>query len=325
MAIQFRRVDGREFAIEAAAILSSAWQLPGLHYSPEYLQWQLSFPGEWPVPAIAAFSGSTPVGFAAGTHRRMRYQTTSLDAVVVSFVAVHPGHRNQGIAAGLYRNLLALLMEVRANVLTFAQSNSAGQRMIQKAYPDAGFQLTPFGTYGIFGCMGQVSPVSTPWSQAAASESARDLSRVVDLLASGNGLLWSDPSEDQLRHYEVDPRDRRLLMYRDADGTLSGAAWAVRAEHATSRGIELVPTIECLWLDRSRTAVLRELAAVTANVWSNLSRPSIVHASNLCGFDAEALRREGFRQIAASFQGYAAAPSGTAIRMEAMGCNLEVV
>ena len=105
--MEYRLVEqAAGLAADASALLQLAWKPPALHYSPEYLAWQLSFPGPWPSPAAAAFDGSTLMGFAASTHRRIRAGHRSLDASLVSFVAVHPDHRNQGITGKLYATLL---------------------------------------------------------------------------------------------------------------------------------------------------------------------------------------------------------------------------
>ena len=72
MAVSFSLVNGAGFASEASRILEDAWEPPTLRYSPGYLGWQLTFPSEVELPAVAAAEGGEPVGFAAATARRLR-------------------------------------------------------------------------------------------------------------------------------------------------------------------------------------------------------------------------------------------------------------
>ena len=105
MAVSYSLVNGTEFATEASRILEEAWEPPTLRYTPGFLHWQLSFPSAVELPGVAAFEGTDPVGFAAATARRLRCGSAVFDMAIVSFVAVRPAWRGQGIASGLYRVL----------------------------------------------------------------------------------------------------------------------------------------------------------------------------------------------------------------------------
>jgi GNAT superfamily N-acetyltransferase len=323
--MEYRLVDGAGFASPASEILQRAWQPPALLYSVEYLQWQLSFPGPFPAPAVAAFDGSTPVGFAASAHRRVRCGAAAIDAVIVSFVGVHPDFRNRGIAAGLYANLLAAIAEHAIPVLTYAQTDSAGARAIERAYPRAGFSLHPLGAFPVYGFLVRPEADAQAWAPAAASEAEAVLRSQVDNLAAEARIL-GDPSALQLQHYLNDPRGRRLLLQRNGNGDATGAAWAVRAEHTGANGNHSVVTIDCAWLSTERVDALPGLAAAAARLWPGPGshQPIIVQASSLGGFDPQAARRVGFRQIAAPFQGYAAITSAPHPFLEASGSNLEI-
>jgi GNAT superfamily N-acetyltransferase len=332
MGIEYRPVEGAGFAAEASALLQAAWKPPALNYSTEYLRWLLSFPGPWPAPAVAAFDGSKPVGFAASTHRRVRLHPASLDVVVVSLVAVHPGWRNQGVAAGLYALLLEAIRAHGVPVITFGQSGSIGQRAIERAYSQAGFELYPFGNYSVYGCLAPPGAPTLGWTPCSPGTEAEALDSALKSCArensgSSGALVWSDPSDAQVRHYRTDPRERRLLVERDHTGAVTGAAWAVRVEHVGPAGIGAVSSIDCAWIRRDAVASLPGLAAATARLWpeTGAAHSQTVTAPSLLGFDPQAMRRLGIRQIATGFEGYAACPNLPNPFSGAAGTNLEVV
>ena len=321
MAIKFRLVDGAGFAVEASALLSAAWPEPALRYAPEYLAWQLSFPGPSAAPSVAAFCDSKPVGFAGTTNRRVRYRSSLIDASLVSFVAVHPDYRNQGIASGLYRTLLPAIAKP---VLTFAQIGTGGQRALEKAYQDAGFALEPLGTYPVYGCVAKPGASTEGWAAVDPADRSAVLCSVAAACATENGLIWSDPSSEQLEHYGRDPRQRTLL----ANSGVGGAAWAVEVEYGARGVVDRVTTIECVWMPRDRPGELPSLAAAAAQACpqADASRPRVVHAPSLFGFDAPVVRPFGFRQVATHFQGYTASVSSAGNPFAgAAGVNLEVV
>jgi len=302
VAIEFRLVEGPAFAAEASRLLSAAWPLPSLHYSPEYVGWQLAFPGPCPAPAIAAFSGSTAVGFAASTHRRLRVGFAYRDILIVSFVAVDPAYRNQGIAGGLYQNLLAAIQSAGLSVVTFARANSAGQRAIERAYPAAGFSLQSFGLYTPYGTMAGASDFTADWTVAEE----------MPLSTTTGSVARNAPTPEQCAHYRQDPRQRRLLVHR----TGTAWAWATRLEYVSAKGIEAVTTLESLWIDDP--LMLPGLAAAAAQLWH--SPTTMVHTPNLLGLDPVALRSLGFRQAASPWIGYCAD-----MDLPATGTNLEIV
>ena len=328
MPAQFRLIDGAGFAAEASALLSSAWPEPALRYPPEYLEWQFSFPGPFAAPAVAAFCDSRPVGFAATTNRRVRYRSALVDAALVSFVAVHPEYRNQGIASGLYRLLLSAIGKLGAPVLTFAQTGTGGVRAIERAYPEAGFSLEPLGSYPVYGCLTKPATSVEGWVAIDRPEQGDLLRRAVAACGAENGMIWSDPSHEQLKHYGRDPRRRTLLVNRREDGGIAGAAWIVEVEYAARGGVDRVTTIECVWLPRDRPGLLPSLAAAAARAWpqTDPSPPQVVHAPSLFGFEAQALRQSGFRHVSSQFQCYAATSSRASRPFTgAAGGNLEVV
>jgi GNAT superfamily N-acetyltransferase len=335
---EYRLVEGAAFRRPASELLRSVWRPPALFYSAEYLEWQLSFPGPFPAPAVAAFDGLTLAGFAASMHRRVRYGSAAMDALVVSFVSVHPDFRNRGIAAHLYAHLLGAIGERGVPAITYAQAASAGERAIERSYPRAGFVLHSFGAFPVYGFLVRSETDAQAWVPATAGEELAILRSLingvnggVDGGIAGEGRICSDPSEAQIAHYLRDPRGRHLLVERNGDGDAIGAAWVVQVEHTGANGTHSVITIDCVWLSRGQARVLPGLAAAAARLWSEpSSQPGwhermTVQASSLGGFDPQAARQVGFRQIATPFQGYVAVSSARHPLCEARGSNLEIV
>src|SRR5690349_12804883 len=79
MALSFALVDGAGLSAEASRLLEEAWNPPAVHYTPNYLRWQLSFPSASGLPCAAAFDGSELAGFAGATARRLRHGSRDID------------------------------------------------------------------------------------------------------------------------------------------------------------------------------------------------------------------------------------------------------
>lgn len=320
MAIEFHLVPGPEFAPQASAILTAAWTAPALHYTPEYLRWQMSFPGPMPAPAAAAFVDSTPAGFAASTHRRMRHGSELLDILVVSFVAVHPDYRNRGIAAGLYQTLLAAIAATRLPVITFANAGSAGQKAIERAYPEAGFELRSLGSYPGFACAPRSHETQWTCEESTPDFDGSSVARVVEAASADRRLLWSAPTAAQWRHYLRDPRPRNFLSLNSGGET--AAAWIVQTAYKTPHGMDSVATIDSVWLNRARPDLLTGLADAVARV---SPATTVVSAPSLGGFDPKLLRQVGFRQVGAGFHGYSASVAGSVPLPDAEAVSCEIV
>jgi len=324
VAIEFQLVSGPEFAPSAGAILTAAWPAPALHYTSEYLRWQMSFPGPVAAPAVAAFVDSTPAAYAGSTHRRLRHGPENIDVLLVSFVAVHPDFRNRGIAAGLYRTLLAAIAATRLPVITFAPAGSAGQKAIERAYPEAGFELRSLGSYPGFACApraAQEAHQKNQWICHESTSAPGESLVAVDACAADRNLFWSAPTDAQWRHYLQDPRPRRFLSISPDDGG-PAAAWLVQTEYTIAQGVNSVAAIDCVWLDRSRPDLLPGLATAVARI---SPAAAVVNAPSLAGFDSKLLRHAGFRQVGPGFQGYCATAPGAAPLPRAAAINCEIV
>ena len=319
--VDVRFVEALSFAGDAATVLADAWShSSALHYNEEYLRWQLSFPGPFPAPAVAAFCENRPVGFAAATHRRVRYQSRVFDALVVSFVAVQSDFRGRGVAHRLYDVLLGRLREFKLPVITFAINGSGGERAISRAYPEAGFILRSIGEYPVYGFVVRPDAAEPKWAVVAGDNlppgSAPSVSGCYDR------LIWSDPDSALLRHYLSDPRGRVYL----APGPKGPVASVVHADFVGAGGVEYVTTIDSVWSTGTDVALLTGLAASASQLWPGKhGNLKVVHFTNLAAFERSSLRSAGFRQISTRFKGYLAVVDSADPLLEATGVNLEIV
>lgn len=325
MAISIEPVQATHFAGQASQILHEAWLPPALSYSPEYLRWQLCFPTTLPLPAFAAFDGNEPVGFAGVTARRLRAGPVQRNAGIVSFVAVRPQWWRQGIAAGLYAKLLGVLQQLALPVVTFAVDDSQGQRALLCAYPEAGFRVRPLGSYPICSYMLRVETPGSSW-QAEESRNFALLARIVNECASDEGLIWNDPSDAQICHYQQDPRPRRLIVLRHRETGQTGAAWVTQCQFRATHQAETVTQVEGIFLPRKHGDALTTLFRHAATIWPAPNQaPVVVTSPSLYGFDPACLLRAGIRRTGALIRGYLCTPDGNVAFERAHGTNLEVV
>ncbi len=295
MNIEVRSVTGADFAGDGSQVLMAAWAPPSLRYSPQYVEWQLTFPGPCEAPAVAAFEGRQTVGFAASTHRRVFSGGHPLDLLVVTFVAVDPRVRGQGIAHRLYAALLSEIRRTGLPVITYGRSNSSGQRAIEQAYPLAGFSLSIFGEYAPYATIPRTA-TSEGWSK----------STLLPPIPQDGDFEYSAPTPEQFAHYFRDPRGRHLWAHEGG-----GWAWATEVEFVSPKGVETVTSLESI--TGVPIEALPGLAAAAG-------QGKLVHAPNLLGYTSQELRPLGFRQTTAAWIGYCAGRSTSA-----RGINLEII
>lgn len=302
MPIDFRLVNGVDFAQQASGILQDAWPAPALRYTPAYLRWQMSFPSIAGMPAVAAFAGAEPVGFAAASARRLRQGNRELEAAIVSFVGVRPEWQRQGIAAGLYRTLLDALARAGTPVVTFASTATAGERALLRAYTEAGFRIDAMGTYSNYGYMGKASGVQSDW-RCYCSNDARILESLAAQLESDGAVLWSWPKGAQLEHYFADPRPRKLIVMEHGSSGVRGAGFAVQSEFRTAQGVTVITTVESVWLSGAATAGVQSLLQAAAQAWDTRGA-RLLTCPNLSGVEDAALAAMRARKTGGRFSGY---------------------
>ena len=325
MALTFSVVDGAEHAATASGILNDAWQPPAMHYTPEYMRWQMSFPGPWPAPAVLASDGNTAVGFAGATPRRVRFGGTQYDAVIVSFVCVLPEYQGQGVAGGLYRCLLNHIAGLNCLVVTYTTPDSAGDRVLRRAYAGAGFAMHPIGEYALYARMA-TPPAAGPWSVSAATD-ARVLSACVERCAREDAaLIQSDPTDAQIEHYQQDPRPRHLLVAVNESTGVQAAGWGIRFQMRGPNGLDPVLAMDSLIVPRGEAGALSPLLDTAADLLrTTATGPVVVAAPSVAGFSAVDLRSAGMRQTASKFVGFVCAPELPESIRQAQGTTLEVI
>jgi GNAT superfamily N-acetyltransferase len=325
MSIRFELVDGRCFAESGSRLLRASWARPVVDYSASYLNWQLTFPSEVDMPAVAALDATELVGFAATSTRRIRFRAALFSVLIVSFVGVHPLYRNRGVGGGLYDVLLRSIRNQGATVMTFGIPDSAGERTLLRAYSAAGFEVHELDTHFNYGAVASRLAPNPEWVAEIADESTQILAELASECADRSPAIWSDPDEKQLLHYEKDPRRRTLITVKCSSGAIRGAAYLVEAPIQTPTGLTSVPTLDAVWLPAMEVGALVALfhrAAVHANA---ALRGINISAPNLSGFSRELLRSAAIRQTGTAFRSYLCTTQNRADYPNAAGTNLEIV
>src|SRR5688572_22337560 len=146
MTIRIERVHGPDAATQASMILREAWQPPTVHYTAEYLRWQLSFPSPFPVPAFMAFDRTEPVGFAGMTARRFRCGTEVWDSGIVSFAAVRPQWRNSILGILVYKELFSTLRDSQLPFIGFGVEGSHARQIFTLVLNRVRLHVSSLGT-----------------------------------------------------------------------------------------------------------------------------------------------------------------------------------
>ena len=327
MTLRLEQVDGPSFALEASSILQEAWaHQPSIEYSPDYVAWQLSFPGSIAPVAVAAFDGTEPVGFAAATVRRLRLGSNETDGFVTSFWSMRPGRGGPAGPILLLENLLRQLRCFDVPVLTFGLHNGRGERLFPRSYVRAGFVETSLGNLPTYAFLVRSQPTASDWNVTKADSSAALTDLVSECASRDPGLVYISPDSAQLGHYAKDPRSRHLLVATDSRTGSRAAAWAIRAGFRTAEGVSHAPSLENVILDRSRSDALPALLTAASEVGTTgAAQPVVVNAPSLSGFDAKALRSLGIRQTSNGFHGHLYLPPSHTEWQSATGTASEII
>lgn len=319
--MQIEHVDPIAAAEEASLVLREAWPPPALHYTADYLRWQLGFPG--PAPrAVLALEGGEPAGFIGAAPRRFRFGGAESAGHVLSFVSVRPKFQGQGLASRLYSELLAGLRASGLPIVVFVDARSApAQRVLFKAVEAAELKLKRLATCQNHGFVPRASVAPT-------RAVARPAGTVDDVLAAiaacGDGrVLWSAPDAAQLEHSLRDPRSRRLLLIEEA-GRSVGAAAVFLSEIATARGIDRVATLDALFLPEPTADRLAAVLRAASEAFAGQATAPVVSAPNLAIVPQDQLRPAGARATGATFDAFVVHP-GDGPWLDAEVTNLEVV
>lgn len=305
--MRIERVDPLRFHDQASRVLRESWQAPCVRYTPELLRWHFGFPGAEPALAVAAFAGSEPIGFAAVVPRRLRQGQTVVDVGLLSFVAVRPGWRGQGVASALYRELLAAVPQShRRPIIAFAEPASAGQRRLESAFEQAGYQGQSLGC-----CRAHATSTRTTDEASRTAwrcDEPRDAGELQSVLRLCNdpAVLWSDPTIQQIEYDQdrYDLRRRAWVIVRDPGGEAAGAALLACNEFVTPQGDAVLATIEGLFPSQPSVELLRALIHDSGNRWAAHVTAPVLTAANLQGIDPALLRRAGLRGIPSCFDAH---------------------
>jgi GNAT superfamily N-acetyltransferase len=310
-------IDPVEIVGEAASVLQEAWSAPSLFYSADYLAWQFSFPSPLPrLGAVARESGAV-VGFAGMTSRRVSVAGWTGHAAVVSFVAVRPSWRGQGIAGQLYASLLPRIRDLETPVVTFAEPEGIGERALLNAYDRASFSHHRIGPCQPYGC---VARRDDPRG-VARIVSAAELAPVVATADAGVRLA---PNDAELRHFEADPRRRRAIV-AEAPGSLAGAL-AVAAPMLTVRGLEAVLTVDVTFASPDRPELLRAIADRAATEFASEVSPMAIFPNAIVAND-ETARAAGLRKLPIRYVAHLCVPESLQSLVDARpnSTNVDVV
>jgi len=323
MAIRIESVHGPDAAAEASMILREAWQPPTVHYTEEYLRWQLSFPSPFPIPAFMAFDGTEPVGFAGMTARRFRCGSDVWDSGIVSFAAVRPQWRNSVLGIVVYKELFSRLRDAGLPFIGFGVQGSHAREIFTLVLNRVRLQVLSLGTllthyYAVTGSDGPDSE----WEATIVDRDGR--AELSSALRTDSTVISCDPTDDQWTHYWRDPRGRALVSLRHRSTGERGIAWVVQGEYLSTEGVRIVPTVESVYLPSYDVRALPSLFRATAR-WAGSSDRTFVNAANLSGFQPESLRAAGIRNFGRGFLGICCAATIPAFLEKAQSTTVEIV
>ncbi|WP_437965560.1 GNAT family N-acetyltransferase [Sorangium sp. So ce260] len=318
--MQLEHVDPIAAAEEASLVLREAWPPPALHYTADYLRWQLGFPGPAPK-AVLAREGGEPAGFIGVAPRRFRFRGAVSAGYVLSFVSVRPKFQGQGLASRLYSELLAGLRGSGLPIVVFVEARSApAQRVLFKAVEAAELSMKRLATCQNHGFVPRASAAPT---QAVARPAGVDDVLAAIAACGDERVLWSAPDAAQLEHSLRDPRSRRLLLVEEA-GRAVGAAAVFLSEIATARGFDRVATLDALFLPEPTADRLAAVLRATSEAFAGQATAPVVSAPNLAIVPPDQRRPAGARATDATFDAFVVHPDDGPWR-DAEATNLEVV
>ena len=317
--VQFRVHRGLEPGIveAAGALMRATWPPPSLDYSPELLQWQLTFPGDVQPLAVTGWIGERCVAFAGATPRSVCTDGWEGRVLLKSFMTVAADLKGQGIG----RRLRTLIVrEAGASgdpILRFGEASQASGRALVEDYTNAGMHVRMLGA-----C-------------SAAATVAKGGAPAPPLSASEFALLWSQhprvgvinplPQEGESAHYARDPRQRVVLGVRDADDRLVAGAMVVRAAIAGRRGVE--PSVQFEQLAVTSEAEGSDVARLASDAahWGYAAGSGVVTIPNIGDTPWPLLAAAGFRKLAPRYSVWGASRDPSHPILEATATNIEIV
>jgi GNAT superfamily N-acetyltransferase len=318
-------IDPQAEVHAASSILSEAWDPPALAYTTEYLAWQFAFPADLAAVGVIARDAGHAIGFAAAIPRRVRFRETTISAYVVSFVAVRPMWRGRGIARELYAVLLGKLRKASTIVVTFVNSGTPAQSILESAYGTAGFVMRRLSACIGYGYIGERVPDVSTISRPVPSQGQvppQDWLEIADACCEDQ-TLWGAPTIEQLAYYLRDPRPRYLVLHQGHEEDVV-AGMLVRANVVTPKGVQAIPVLDTVFPAKLTSRALREVFAEAYRLWPT-SRSTGVSAPNLSVIDPLITRGAGARMTRARFDSYIFSTRRDDYILAATRTNLEVI
>jgi Acetyltransferase (GNAT) family len=320
MSIRIEVVDPLVSAESFGRILRAAWKPPSLNYSTEYLKWQFGFPGPPKSVGALGFVDDRAAGCIAVTPRQVRYGALSFPIYVLSFVAVEPEARGAGLAASLYQALLSSVPR-SVPVLAFAESGSVGERLLVREFDRASFRRQSLQACRATGYLGGAS--GTPPDVRVRTVVVGDHPILAEIFAANTmPTIWNDCEQQQLHHYQNDPRRRSMFILEDGEGSPVGFAMAVMSEVITASGLQELPMLESAYFPNPSAVLVRAAFGFAAEL---LGASSVVIASNLSYVDKVVVRSAGVRAMPSVFNAYLFCRGSASTAESAISVNLEVI
>ncbi|HZT41600.1 MAG TPA: hypothetical protein VFA07_05405 [Chthonomonadaceae bacterium] len=321
--IRIERIDPLQHVQEASCVIKAAWQPPCLHYTPDYLRWQFSFPGSLPPIGLAAYNDDEMIGFNSAIVRRLRCREFTAEVCLVCLSAVHPAWRGSRAAGLLYKTMLGMAEETRRPIIGFVEAGSEGERRAERAVSGAGYALQWLGPFPGYGYVPRPDAPSNA-VQVVETEDPLDLLPALQACRRED-TLWNAPDETMLAHYHKDPRPHALTLLYGPEGDLRGAAIVVQAEFVTAQGLRPAVSIDNLFLPDPDAGTLQALCQFAAHRWAEPGRPVRIILPNVWGIDPEVLQEAGLRQRPGKFAGNVTTIEPDHPFLAARGTNLEIV
>jgi hypothetical protein len=319
--MRIERVDPSAFVGPASRILQEAWQPPCVHYAPEYLSWQFTFPGSSPF-GVAAFDGDEPVGFFSALLRRFVVGQNPRRAWLACFGAVRPRWRGVGAARALYRATAVVIRASGLPAFLFTQPESLAERLLVSAFRAERFQARTFGDYRTYACLPQGTAADASFVCSASSADTAFLE--VARRCQEPHTLWHDPDLAALAHYGRDPRHSLRVLVHGPGGEAVGAALLARSEAVTAAGTEFSAAVESVFLPQPSAEILAALFRFAAAHYAGQVGSPVVLAPNLRGIDPGLLRKAGARATQSAFRGHLFVLGPADPFAGAEGTNLEI-
>jgi hypothetical protein len=247
------------------------------------------------------------------------YETQQFDIYLVSFVGVRPTWQGRGIAALLYRELLKQ-PELRMNpIITFAEPDSAGEKLIKTQYPAAGLDLADIGKYTGVGFISRAGTKPLE-STVFATKDLRHFSALWGMSRKKSFIDYA-PTTDQLGYYLDHSSPRKFLSVVASNGRDTGAAINTCAEVVSAQGIASAVVLESITLLNDDVDALSGLCAFAA---SEFQCGPVVSVPNPPGMDSALMRSHGFRNTGRAYNGFVASANHKHPLLHAFGTNLEI-